>query len=35
MAVDEQSEISFSIPQGMLLWQPFLSVVHVSLGAGG
>jgi len=24
MAVDEQSEICFSIPQGTLLWQPIL-----------
>jgi len=24
MAVDDQSEISFSIPRGMLPWQPFV-----------
>ena len=28
MAVDNQSEISFPIPQGTLPWQPFLLVVH-------
>ena len=29
MAVDDQTEISFSIPQGTLLWQPnFFGLVH-------
>jgi len=27
MAVDDKSEISFSIPQGMLLWQPILLLI--------
>jgi len=31
MAVDDQSEISFSIPQGTLPWQPILLVYYPHL----
>jgi len=30
-AADDQSEISFTIPQGTLPWQPFLSVLSAEL----
>jgi len=38
MAVDDQSEISFSIPQGTLAWQlSFVGFIHItdSMDAGG
>jgi len=35
MAVHDQTEISFSIPQGTLPWQPIFVSAWVSLGAGG
>ena len=28
MAVDERSEVSFSITQGMLPWQPIFGLIH-------